>query len=79
MTVNLTGEISAARRTMRTKSGCTPHRPDGALAFDWPLYHILAPAVKQAANELAVPLVWGGDWEWKDGPHFELDRKKYPA
>lgn len=57
-----------------------PHRPDGVLAFDWPLYHILAPAMKQAASELAVPLVWGGDWaSFRDGPHFELDRKKYPG
>jgi peptidoglycan L-alanyl-D-glutamate endopeptidase CwlK len=26
-----------------------------------------------------VPIVWGGDWRtFKDGPHFELDRRKYP-
>lgn len=53
---------------------------DGKAAFDWPLYHKLAPAVKQAAKDLGVPLVWGGDWRsFKDGPHFELDRKAYPA
>jgi peptidoglycan L-alanyl-D-glutamate endopeptidase CwlK len=53
---------------------------DGKAAFDWPLYHKLAPAVKQAAKDLGVALVWGGDWKsFKDGPHFELDRKVYPA
>ena len=56
-----------------------PHRPNGDLAFDWPLYHKLAPAVKQAATELGVAIVWGGDWRtFKDGPHFELDRRTYP-
>jgi peptidoglycan L-alanyl-D-glutamate endopeptidase CwlK len=57
-----------------------PHRPDGRLAFDWPLYHLLAPAVKQAADELGVPITWGGDWKsFPDGPHFELPRDRYPA
>ena len=53
---------------------------DGRAAFDWPLYDILAPAVKRAADELGVAIVWGGDWRtFKDGPHFELDRSVYPA
>jgi len=53
---------------------------DGKAAFDWPLYHKLAPAVKQAAQELGVKIVWGGDWKsFKDGPHFELDMVAYPA
>lgn len=57
-----------------------PLRPDGTIAFDWPLYHRLAPAVKAAAKTEGVALVWGGDWKsFKDGPHFELDRNVYPA
>lgn len=57
-----------------------PIGPNGKPAFDWPLYHRLAPAVKQAARELGVSIVWGGDWQsFKDGPHFELERKAYPA
>lgn len=41
--------------------------------WDWPLYHKLADAMKQAAKELNVPIEWGGDWRtFKDGPHFQL-------
>jgi peptidoglycan L-alanyl-D-glutamate endopeptidase CwlK len=46
---------------------------DGEVRWDWPLYHKLAKAMKQAATELAVPITWGGDWKsFKDGPHFQL-------
>ncbi|MCA3281062.1 MAG: M15 family metallopeptidase [Roseomonas sp.] len=32
-----------------------------------------------AAREYGVPIIWGGDWaSFPDGPHFELDRVKYP-
>lgn len=49
------------------------------MRWDWPLYHKIADAMKRAANSLGVPIVWGGDWKsFKDGPHFELDRKVYP-
>ena len=45
----------------------------GELRWDWPLYHKLAEAMKQAAKECGVSIVWGGDWRtFKDGPHFEL-------
>lgn len=47
--------------------------------WDWPLYHKIAAAMKEAAKQLDVKIVWGGDWRsFKDGPHFELDRKAYP-
>lgn len=47
--------------------------------WDWPLYPKIAKAFKQAAEDLGVPLTWGGDWKrLRDGPHFELDRKVYP-
>jgi peptidoglycan L-alanyl-D-glutamate endopeptidase CwlK len=55
-----------------------PIGPNGKAAFDWPLYDRLGPAVKAAAEKEEVALVWGGDWNsFKDGPHFELDRKVY--
>ena len=53
---------------------------DGRGKFDWPLYHQLAPAVKQAAQSEVVQITWGGDWRtFKDGPHFELERNAYPV
>ena len=55
-----------------------PIGPNGKAAFDWPLYDRLGPAVKAAAEKEGVDIVWGGDWtSFKDGPHFELDRKTY--
>lgn len=57
-----------------------PIGQNGKAAFDWPLYDRLGPAVKAAAQAEGVEIVWGGDWNsFKDGPHFELDRKVYPA
>jgi peptidoglycan LD-endopeptidase CwlK len=53
---------------------------DGKAAFDWPLYNRLGPAVEAAAAKEGVKIVWGGRWsKFRDGPHFELDRKVYPA
>ncbi len=49
------------------------------IRWDWPLYHKIAAAMKAAAKEHGVAIVWGGDWRtFKDGPHFELDRRVYP-
>ena len=51
----------------------------GEVRWDWPLYHKIAAAMKQAAKELGVAMIWGGDWRtFKDGPHYELCRKEYP-
>ena len=46
--------------------------------WDWPLYHKIAAAMKQAAKELDVKIEWGGDWTMKDGPHWQLPWKDYP-
>jgi peptidoglycan L-alanyl-D-glutamate endopeptidase CwlK len=51
---------------------------DGKVSWDWPLYHRLAKIVKAAAAAENVPLQWGGDWRFKDGPHWELPWKQYP-
>lgn len=52
----------------------------GQVRWDWPLYSKLAEAMKAAAKELNIPLEWGGDWRTlKDGPHFQLPFKDYPA
>lgn len=51
----------------------------GEVRWDWPLARKLAAAMKAAAAEEGVALVWGGDWaSFPDGPHFELDRKVHP-
>lgn len=39
----------------------------------------VAAAMKQAAKEEMVPIEWGGDWSFADGPHFQLTWEAYPA
>ncbi len=57
-----------------------PIGPGGRAAFDWPLYHKLGPAVEAAAEAEGVKITWGARWKnFRDGPHFELDREAYPA
>jgi peptidoglycan L-alanyl-D-glutamate endopeptidase CwlK len=75
---------AGASKTMNSRH-ITGHAVDiaptveGTIRWDWPLYRLLAPAMKQAAQDKGAPLVWGGDWRtFKDGPHFELDRRQYP-
>lgn len=49
------------------------------LSWSFPRYEALAKELKSVAKRLEVPIVWGGDWKtFKDGPHFELSREKYP-
>jgi len=90
----LEGLRSRARQAELLKAGATTtlnsrhltgHAVDlgawvtGAVRWDWPLYHKIASAMKQAAGELGIPLTWGGDWaKFPDGPHFELPRRAYP-
>lgn len=75
---------SGASQTMNSRH-LTGHAVDlgawvtGSVRWDWPLYHKIADAMKQAATELDVPLEWGGDWRTlKDGPHYQLPWKEYP-
>lgn len=52
---------------------------DGKVRWDWPLYERASKVFKKAARELKTPVVWGGDWpKFRDGPHYELDRRFYP-
>lgn len=71
---------AGATRTLNSRH-LTGHAVDlaatvsGQVRWDWPLYHDLAAAMKAAASELGVPIVWGGDWKtFRDGPHYELPR-----
>ena len=53
--------------------------PEGQPSWAWPLYHILADHMKEAAQELGQVIEWGGDWQnFKDGPHWQLPYKLYP-
>ncbi len=74
-----------ATKTMNSRH-LTGHAVDlgayvgGSVRWDWPLYYQIADAMKAAAEELDVPLTWGGDWKtFPDGPHFELPWAQYPA
>ena len=76
---------SGASTTMNSRH-LTGHAVDlgawvgGTVRWDWPLYHKIAAAMKQAAKEEGVYLDWGGDWSnFPDGPHFQLNWGKYPA
>ncbi len=54
---------------------------DHMVRWDWPLYYMLANAMKMAAMEVGIPIEWGGDWttSFKDGPHYQLPRKTHPV
>lgn len=74
-----------ASRTMNSRH-LTGHAVDlaamlsGTVRWDWPLYGRLAVTMKAAAASLEVALEWGGDWTtFRDGPHFQLAAKAYPA
>lgn len=76
---------AGASQTMNSRH-LTGHAVDlaawvgGQVRWDWPLYAQIADAMLSAARELNVPIVWGGSWKsFRDGPHFELDRKRYLA
>ena len=75
---------AGASRTLRSRH-LTGHAVDvaalvdGKLRWDWPLYPRIAKAFKEAGARRGVALIWGGDWRsLRDGPHFELDRRKFP-
>jgi len=75
---------SGASKTLNSRH-LTGHAVDvaiivgGKARWDWPLYDKLSKDIKKAARELKIPIVWGGDWvKFRDGPHYELDRKVYP-
>lgn len=54
----------------------------GTVRWDWPLYYRIAAAMKKAAADLGIPVEWGGECfgpKFKDGPHYQLPWKSYPA
>ena len=73
----------AGKSTTMNSRHITGHAVD---MVPWPVdwndlerFEVVAEAMKTAAEELDIPIVWGGDWKsFYDAPHFELDRKTYP-
>lgn len=75
---------AGASRTLKSRH-LTGHAVDLAakvgdeVRWDWPLYHKLDAAMKQAAAALGIEIEWGGDWKsFPDGPHFQLPWATYP-
>ena len=75
--------LKAGKSTTMNSRHITGHAVD---MVPWPVdwndlerFEVMSEAMKAAAEELDIPIVWGGDWKsFYDGPHFELDRKAYP-
>jgi peptidoglycan L-alanyl-D-glutamate endopeptidase CwlK len=54
--------------------------PTSGGSWEWKYYAQISTVFKQAARELNIPIEWGGDWKTlKDGPHFQLPHRDYPA
>ena len=73
-----------ASKTMNSRH-LTGHAVDlapivnGQVSWDWKYFYPIAEAMKQAAKIKSVPIEWGGDWaKFRDGPHWQLPRGKYP-
>lgn len=72
----------AGKSTTMNSRHITGHAVD---MVPWPVdwndlerFEVMSEAMKTAAEELDIPIVWGGDWKsFYDAPHFELDRKEY--
>lgn len=69
-------------KTMNSRH-LTGHAVDLApwpITWDWDYFYPIADAMKQAAEELDIPLEWGGEWKgFPDGPHYQLPWSEYPV
>ena len=75
---------SGATRTLHSRH-LTGHAVDifvlknGKVTWDFEYYQIVADHILVMSRLMDIPVVWGGSWEtFRDGPHYELDRRKYP-
>ncbi len=75
-------QLDGYSKKSRHQSGCAVdfvvYDENGKVTWGFSYYEQVSWAFKQAADELGIPIVWGGDWvSFKDGPHIELDRAHY--
>ena len=75
--------LKAGKSTTLNSRHITGHAVD---MVPWPVdwedlkrFEQMSEAMKTAADELDISIVWAGDWKsFYDAPHFELNRKEYP-
>lgn len=75
-------QLDGYSRKSRHQDGCAidfvVYDENNKVTWGFSYYEQVSWAFKQAAQELNVPIVWGGDWaSFKDGPHVELDKRFY--
>ena len=52
---------------------------NGKITWEFDRYNTVAAHIKAVAKSMDIPVEWGGDWlSFKDGPHFQLNKGKYP-
>lgn len=55
-----------------------PNGLNNSVSWDFGLYKECAKAFKKKADELGIPITWGGDWGLRDGMHIQLTWADYP-
>lgn len=51
----------------------------GEAKWEFEYFKPISRAMLAASKELLIPIVWGGNWTFRDGPHFELAWSSYPV
>jgi peptidoglycan L-alanyl-D-glutamate endopeptidase CwlK len=51
---------------------------NGKLRWEPVYYKIIGGYFLEASEKLRIPIIWGGNWKWKDWGHIELSRARYP-
>lgn len=52
---------------------------NGRASYDPEDMTAIAEKFKEAAEQLGIPIEWGGDWKtFKDTPHIQLCKSRYP-